>query len=320
MNIYSNQQTVPRMTTGRPRWVCPLVLATVVSAMMVPGNSAMAQRTTLMAPPTPMASPPNASPPNASPTQRSATNIAPSRPMPSTTSMNPFPNGVPAVGAMPPPPTLAAPGGIANYPQTARPQTVANGGYVSSDTPLPVLASASWTHQPAAPMRVFNVHDIVTVRVDEIAQVTAEGEAETRKRTFREALLTDWIRLSRFRIFPDPQLGGDPALSAEGTNDYRAEATVETRESLTFNIAAKIVDIRPNGTIILEARKAFRHNDNLWETFLSGTCRVADIGPDNTILSRDLSDLEIRKEDRGHLREGYRRGWLTRFLDRNGPF
>jgi flagellar L-ring protein precursor FlgH len=158
------------------------------------------------------------------------------------------------------------------------------------------------------------------IRVDEIARMMAEGVADDRKRTLYEAILTDWVRLVDFRLRPDPQANGDPAVAAESNNRFRAEATVESRESLTFNIAATVVDIRPNGNLVLEARKAIRVNDNLWETALSGMCRAEDIGPDNVLLSKDLMDLEIRKEDRGQLRDSYSRGWLQRFIDRFGFF
>jgi flagellar L-ring protein precursor FlgH len=183
-----------------------------------------------------------------------------------------------------------------------------------------LLGGASWTYQPAPPLRVFQKNDVVTIRVDEITRVMAEGAAENRKRTLYEAILTDWVRLVDWRLTPDPQVDGDPAVTAESNSNYRAESTVESRESMTFNVAATVVDIRPNGNLVLEARKAIRVNDNLWETSLSGICRAQDIAPDNVVLSKDLIDLEIRKEDRGHLRDGYSRGWLQRFIDRFGFF
>ena len=64
---------------------------------------------------------------------------------------------------------------------------------------------SSWTYQPPAPIRQFRVNDIVTIRVDEITRVMAEGSSESRKRTLYEAILTDWIRLQDFRLRPDPQ-------------------------------------------------------------------------------------------------------------------
>lgn len=182
------------------------------------------------------------------------------------------------------------------------------------------LEDASLTYRPAPPARVFRLNDVITIRVDEITRVLAEGSSENRKRTLFEAILSDWIRITDFRLRPDPQGNGDPTIAGESNQQFRAESSVESRESMAFNIAATIVDIRPNGGLVLEARKSIRVNDNLWETALSGTCRADDVGPDNVVLSKDLLDLEIQKVDRGHLRDGYRRGWLSRFIDRANPF
>lgn len=188
------------------------------------------------------------------------------------------------------------------------------------DRPRVTIADASWTYQPPPPLRVFRKNDLLTIRVDEITRVMAEGTAENRKRTLYEAILTDWIRLTGFKLRPAPQIDGDPAIGAESNAQYRAESTVESRESLAFNIAATVVDIRPNGMLVIEGTKSIRVNDNLWETAISGLCRAQDVGPDNVVLSKDLIDLEIKKLDRGHLRDGYKRGWIQRAIDRVGPF
>ncbi len=182
------------------------------------------------------------------------------------------------------------------------------------------LDEASWMYQAAPPLRSFRLNDVVTIRVDEITRMMAEGSAEARKRTLYEAILSDWIRIQDFRLRPDPQANGDPSVATESNSNFRAESSVESRESMTFNIAATIVDIRPNGNLLLEAKKTIRVNDNLWETSLSGLCRAQDIGPDNVVLSKDVLDLEIHKEDRGHLRDGYKRGWFQRWFDRLQPF
>ncbi|QDV64502.1 Flagellar L-ring protein precursor [Crateriforma conspicua] len=192
--------------------------------------------------------------------------------------------------------------------------------YGQTPPPHPGLAAVSWTYTPPLPRRVFQIHDIVTIRVDEIARVLAEGSAESRKITQYSAVLSDWIRLTQGRLQPDEQPNGDPSVAGNTNNQYRAESDVDTSEALTFNIAARIVDIRPNGNLVLEARKKFRVNDNLWETALSGICRAQDVGPDNVVLSRDLIDLEIDKQDQGQLRDGYKRGWFTRWFDRLQPF
>ncbi|WP_372724016.1 flagellar basal body L-ring protein FlgH [Novipirellula sp.] len=204
-----------------------------------------------------------------------------------------------------------APGPYSTPPQAS---------YTASPGAPALLSNVSWTYQPAPRLRTFQKNDIITIRVDEITSVTATGAAENRKKTLYEAILTDWIRLTDFRLRPDPQGNGDPAVAAESESQFRSQASLKSREAMTFNIAATVVDIRPNGNLVVEARKTIRINDNLWETSLSGICRAQDIAPDNVILSRDLIDLEIRKEDQGHLRDGYKRGWFSRWFDRVQPF
>ncbi|TWT82622.1 Flagellar L-ring protein precursor [Planctomycetes bacterium CA13] len=194
-----------------------------------------------------------------------------------------------------------------------------SGRRLSGNAPA-VLSGVSWTYQPPPSLRRFKINDIIAIRVDEITRMMAEGSADSRKKTLYEAVLSDWIRITDLRLRPDPQANGDPTVAGESNNQFRSEASVESRESMSFNIAATIVDIRPNGNLVLEARKTIRVNDNLWETSLSGVCRAEDIAPDNTVLSRDVIDLEIRKEDQGHLRDGYKRGWFSRWFDRVQPF
>jgi len=53
---------------------------------------------------------------------------------------------------------------------------------------------------------------------------------------------------------------------------------------------------------------------------LTGICRAQDIAPDNVVLSRDLLDLHIRKNEKGQLRDSYKRGWLTRWIGELNPF
>lgn len=183
------------------------------------------------------------------------------------------------------------------------------------------LSGASWMYMPPAEVRTYQKNDIVTIRVDELSRMQAEGNAENRRNALYDALLKDWIELDGLdTVRPAPQANGDPRVQGSLNQLYRADASIESRESLSFNIAARIVDVRPNGDLVLEARKTITVNENVWETSLSGICRPVDIGPDNVVLSRDLLDTQIHKQDRGRLRDGYRRGWFTRWFETLAPF
>jgi len=182
------------------------------------------------------------------------------------------------------------------------------------------LANASWTYTPSPPLRTFRIQDIVTIRVDELTRMRADGAIDSRRNGLYNAVLKEWVSLRGGNLRKDLQSSGDPEISGQTNQLYRSNASVQSRESLAFNVAARVVDIQPNGNLVLEARKTIWMNDNIWETSLSGVCRAQDIAPDNIILSRDLLDLEIHKNETGEVRDGYKRGWLTRWINEFNPF
>ena len=189
-----------------------------------------------------------------------------------------------------------------------------------STPPDQQLAASSWIYGIPSPPRVLRVHDIISIRVDEVARVMAEGRATQRKNALYDTVLKDWLEFDGFGVRKAPQTAGDPQVNGQLNQQYRATSDLQTRETLAFNIASEIADIRPNGNIVLEAHKSITINDNRWELSLSGMCQAKDIAPDNVILSKDIIDLKIDKREAGQARDGYRRGWFTEWFSRLQPF
>lgn len=197
--------------------------------------------------------------------------------------------------------------------QQDRPQTTA--GQTTT------LADSSWTFRQLEPPHEVKIHDIISIRVDEKSQVLSGGEVERRKNGLYDAQLKDWFHLVGLKALkPDEQTDGDQRAQGQLNQLYRTEAELETMESMKFEIAAEVADIRPNGNLVLEAHRVIRVNDETWEYSLSGTCSADDVGPGLVILSRDIAELSIQKRERGHVRDGYRRGWFTRWFDTLQPF
>jgi flagellar L-ring protein precursor FlgH len=182
------------------------------------------------------------------------------------------------------------------------------------------LSQASWTFEAAPPPKQFKLNDQLTVLVSEKSVVTSEGQMDRRKKADGHLTLSDWISLNNWSIRRAPQSSGDPKVAGEVENKYRAQADLETRDSMTFKIAVRVVDIRPNGTMVVEGTKNVRNNNEFWEASLAGVVRPEDVLPNNSVLSENVAELRIVKREAGHVRDGYRRGWLLEFLDRYQPF
>lgn len=182
------------------------------------------------------------------------------------------------------------------------------------------LADASWYFLEPEPARAIQKYDLVTVIVKEATQFVSEGEINRRTQSNVDARLRDWIKLDGTDITPAPQAAGDPRVRASLDSQLITQAELETRDGLQFRITATVVDIRPNGLLVLEAHKRTKVNNEESIQILSGIVRPEDVLPNNTVLSERIAELRIDKKEAGHIRDSYRRGWFVKWLDRVRPF
>lgn len=192
-------------------------------------------------------------------------------------------------------------------------------GDPSRRAPL-TLAGTSWGYIEVQPPRELRLHDIITVIVDEKSQLISEGEVNQRMQSNINAVLQQWMKLENGDLKPDPFYDGTPGIQAILNSQRRGQSELEARDGLKFSIAAEVVDIRPNGNLVLEAHKEIKNNEDVWNYSLTGIVRPQDVLPNNTVLSEDLAEQRIYKRETGMVRDGYRRGWLLKLIDEYRPF
>jgi flagellar L-ring protein precursor FlgH len=193
---------------------------------------------------------------------------------------------------------------------------------IASPRPL-TLESGSFMYRelpPEARPSELKEHDIITVIVDYRTLMRSEGDAENRKTSNLTAVLSSWIKFDGKSIKAAPQNDGDPRVAGTYNSQYRAESDVELRDQLTFEIAAQILEIRPNGNLYIEGNQHIRNNEEDWRIFLSGEVRREAIMPDRTVSWKAIANLDIDKGEDGQVRDGYARGWFARWYDKYKPF
>jgi flagellar L-ring protein FlgH len=182
------------------------------------------------------------------------------------------------------------------------------------------VSNCSWVFQKSEPPPHLKLHDLITIVVQEKNALDSVGKVDRRKTGVFNAQLANWVHLKGLSLKSDPLTGGQPQANGTLDQEYQANMELQTKATLSFKIEAAVVDIRPNGNLVIEAHKEVQDNEDIWDQSLNGLIRPQDVLPNNSVLSENIAELMINKKEVGHVRDGYRRGWLTRLYDRFSIF
>jgi hypothetical protein len=80
-----------------------------------------------------------------------------------------------------------------------------------------------------------------------------------------------------------------------GCNRQPNGSSVTENGTVTYRVAGMVVDVLPDGTLLLEARQSILDDHGLWKYTLTGRIHREDISPDRTVLSERIADLGISK-------------------------
>jgi flagellar L-ring protein FlgH len=109
--------------------------------------------------------------------------------------------------------------------------------------------------------------------------------------------------------------GIDPLLAASSSTKLQGKAQTSSNSRLRTSVAGQVVAVLPNGNLVVEARRNVSMNDQKETVLLRGVARPGDVGSDNTVVSTQLSDLEVELRGKGVISEATRRpNWILRAL------
>ncbi len=169
--------------------------------------------------------------------------------------------------------------------------------------------------------RAAQVGDLVTVLV----AVTDEAELRnqtTRGRTNAQAMGMPamlGLEASVPRVFPStlsPSSMVDTSSSANnvGTGELRRA------ETITLRIAATVLQVLPNGNMVVQGRQQMRVNSELRDLTLAGVVRPQDIASDNTVRHDRLAEARISYGGRGTMSDVQAPRYGQEILDIIVPF
>ncbi len=169
-------------------------------------------------------------------------------------------------------------------------------------------------------VKAHRVGDILTVVFDEKTTGKKETKTEDNKGTslalsnptlFGKSVSTN---ATTGNAQSDVGLFQGLNTSLSSTNDFKSKGKSEQKNSLSGNIGVTVIEVLPNGNLIVQGEKLVTINQGDEYIQLSGMIRGRDVGLDNKISSSKVANAQIIYSGVGLTHDSNKAGWGTRFF------
>ncbi len=159
--------------------------------------------------------------------------------------------------------------------------------------------------------KASRIGDIITVVLSESTTSSKSSNVEITKENETDVLPGGGTLLGT-----TPSLG-EFALNSSITadRDFKGEAEADQSNQLRGSISVTVVDIFPNGTLVVRGEKWITLNRGNEFIRISGLVRPSDVSPDNTVVSTKIANARITYSGTGSLADSQQMGWLARFFN-----
>jgi flagellar L-ring protein FlgH len=155
--------------------------------------------------------------------------------------------------------------------------------------------------------------DVVTVIIQEEQRIKNDEKTSLSKTSSLDAALTKFgIKPNAFNLPVDVAYDSDRKFDGAGT--YNKDGTFETR------LAAVVIDVLPNGNLVLEGRRKIKVDRETKAIRITGIVRQRDVSATNTVLSENVANACVEYEGEGPLTQTTNKGWFETVLDFVWPF
>lgn len=192
-----------------------------------------------------------------------------------------------------------------------------------------------------ADKRAHRLGDIVTVVISEASTSTNNSQLTSTRTSAGDAnglttgLVNTFINAASNqqsavpagdrRKFPSNLLpkaaGKSPSiLSTTGESTFSGGGTITNQRTMTSNMAVQVIDVLPNGNLVIEGIRQVSFSKERQFASLRGIIRPADVSATNTVASSAVADARIDLVSEGTLTDSQKKGWLMRLDEKISPY
>ncbi len=179
----------------------------------------------------------------------------------------------------------------------------------ASESPGSLWLGTASLSELSSDLRARNIDDILTIVVNEQASAVSTGATKTSRASNSNAGVSS-------SLLP-ASVAGNAAnlLTLNGTSGLTGQGTTSRTTTLTTTITARVVDVLPNGYLVVEGMKTVLVNSENQVITLRGVVRPNDLTTFNTVQSGSVGQMELKVDGKGVVNDSiHRPNFLYRLL------
>jgi len=160
-------------------------------------------------------------------------------------------------------------------------------------------------------VKAFRVHDVVMIVVSESLTASTDGQVKnTRSSSANSGVASLFGALKASNALQN-------LASTSASSGLTAQGQSTTDSSLTTTFGAEVVDVLPNGMLVVQATRQLTFSQQTQLITLRGLVRPEDVSNQNQVLSTAMTDLELEVAGKGIVNDStYRQNPLVRLLEK----
>lgn len=160
-------------------------------------------------------------------------------------------------------------------------------------------------------VRAMRPHDLISVVVSESLAASTDGTVKGSRASNANSGISGLIGT----LHAGNALQN--LINQNSTAGLSAQGTSATNSSLTTTLGGQVVEVLPNGMLVIEAARQVEFSQQLQTIVLRGLVRPEDISQENQVLSTAISSLEVQVRGKGIVTDyTHRQNVLVRLLQR----
>ena len=166
--------------------------------------------------------------------------------------------------------------------------------------------------------RANQIGDILTVKVKITDKASLENETARSRKAAEDSGIANFFGKPKVPIMNTPV--PTRIFTGDSTSLSDGKGSIDRKEELFTNVAAVVVQVLPNGNLVIQGRQEVRVNFEVRELYVAGVVRPEDITPDNTIAHDKIAELRVAYGGRGQITDVQQPRYGQQILDAILPF